>query len=253
MIQLPASSHLRADRFDGYFIRRMRHQCRRLLGPLACLLVVSCAGTPPPPDWKLDAHGALETYAKLYLDGNAKLAEANFVRARVEIARTGRLDLAARAELYRCAIQAAALDFSPCNGFDALRPHATPEDLAYAKFLGGQWDDLNLEALPDGYGKLAAAKDTAARRKALEQFKDPVSRLIAAGVLLNKGDIDPAGLALATQTASDQGWRRPLLTWLGVLQQRALAAGDSQAADTLTQRIRLVESSLPESAKPLNK
>jgi hypothetical protein len=41
-------------------------------------------------------------------------------------------------------------------------------------------------------------------------------------------------------TASARGWRRPLLAWLKVQQQRAQAAGDAEAAASLQRRIDLV-------------
>ena len=36
-----------------------------------------------------------------------------------------------------------------------------------------------------------------------------------ASVLFQGGRANPAAIALAVETASDQGWRRPLLAWLG--------------------------------------
>lgn len=224
-----------------------RGSCPGRFARLALLtgLLAGCAGTPPPPDWKLNAHTSLETYAKLHLEGSTKLAETNFARAQAEIARTGRLDLAARAELYRCAVRLAALDYAPCAGFEALRPHAAADDLAYARFLNGDWSGLDAKTLPKAYADLLTAKDEAARLGALEGIQDPLSRLIGAGVLFRTGQTSPAALAVAVHAASDQGWRRPLLAWLEVQRQRAEAAGDIQAVDTLRQRIRLVEQSLP--------
>lgn len=221
---------------------------RRLAVPVLCaMLLAGCAGGPPPPDWKLNAHGGLEGYARDYLNGDSRLAELQFARAKAEIARTGRLDLDARAELYRCGVRAAALDFSPCTAFEALRPHATPGDGVYADFLEGrQWTELDAKALPAAYAGVAGAKDEAARHAAVQEIQDQVSRLIAAGVLFRRGELGPAGLAEAARTASDRGWRRPLLAWLKVLHSRAERAGDGQAAAIFAQRIRLVENSLKE-------
>jgi len=49
-------------------------------------------------------------------------------------------------------------------------------------------------------------------------------------------------------TASDQGWRRPLLAWLGVQRLRAEQAGDAQEARRLRRRMDIVE----RSGKPLS-
>jgi hypothetical protein len=78
----------------------------------------------------------------------------------------------------------------------------------------------------------------------LQAIPDPLSRLVAASVLLKKGLIGPVDIQVALDTASAQGWRRPLLAWLGVQLQRATAAGDLEAASALQRRIDLVLSAL---------
>jgi len=64
--------------------------------------------------------------------------------------------------------------------------------------------------------------------------------MVAAGARFKAGRMTPEGIALAVDTASNQGWRRPLLTWLGVQEQRATAAGDTAAAEQIRRRIALV-------------
>ena len=48
------------------------------------------------------------------------------------------------------------------------------------------------------------------------------------------------GIAAAVDIASAQGWRRPLLAWLGVQLARAEAAGDSETAARVRRRMELV-------------
>jgi hypothetical protein len=52
--------------------------------------------------------------------------------------------------------------------------------------------------------------------------------------------LTPAGIDLATDAASTQGWRRPLLAWLGVQAERAKAQGDEATLQRLRRRIALV-------------
>lgn len=217
----------------------------RLLYPVTCILLAGCSSAPPPPDWKIDAHGLLESYAKHYLDGNTRLAERNFEKAWAQIARTGRLDLVARAELHRCAIRGAALEIAPCTGYDALASHAGVEEAAYARFLTGDWSGLAADKLPSQYAGLLKAKDEAALGSALADIRDPVSRAIAAGILFRTGRASPGVIAEATRTASEQGWRRPLLAWLRIQAERAETAGDRMALEVIRARIELVQGSLP--------
>jgi hypothetical protein len=221
----------------------------RLATVISAGLLAACAGTPPPPDWKMNAQSALESYEKRYLDGDSRLAEVNFERARAEIARTGRPDLAARAGLIRCATETAALVREHCAVLATLPAETAAEDKAYAAFLTGQWNQLDPGLVPAAYRPLLLAKADPDRAQALQAIQPPLSRLIAAGVLFQQGRLPPTGITLAVATASEQGWRRPLLAWLNLQLKRAEAAGDTTAATALRQRIELVQSSLPRSAQ----
>jgi hypothetical protein len=61
--------------------------------------------------------------------------------------------------------------------------------------------------------------------------------LVAAGVLLRAGRANPEVIALAVDTASSQGWRRPLLAWLNLQLQRAERAGATAELERLRRRI----------------
>ena len=187
----------------------------RLRNPLALIvLLAGCAGGPQAPDWQANAAQAMQAFQRLYLAGNTRSAEAEFRRARSELASTGRADLVARAELVRCAVRAASLEFDDCPRFEQLRDGASPEEIAYAEYLSGK-----------------------GRSKASEE---PLSRLVSHAMQLRGGGITPAGIAAAVDIASAQGWRRPLLAWLGVQLKRAEQAGDSETAARLRRRIELV-------------
>ena len=124
-----------------------------------------------------------------------------------------------------------------------LAQDAVAPERAYAAFLTGRWEQISSELLPEHYRALLArpgAGAAGAATGALGSVQEPLARLVAAGVLLQRGDLSPADIALATQTASEQGWRRPLLAWLGLQRQRAGAAGDADAAARIQRRIDLV-------------
>ncbi|WP_296948835.1 hypothetical protein [uncultured Massilia sp.] len=204
----------------------------RCLAMLAAALVLSaCASQPRPPAWEADARGALDGFTADWLRGDAAAADAEFARARRESASTGRFDRVAQAELLRCGVRAAGLDFD-CPGFAALAADATPAQRAYAAYLDGRWDGLDAGLLPEQHRGVVAAGTTAG-------VGDPLARLVAAGALFKAGRIVPADIADAVETASAQGWRRPLLAWLGLQERRALAAGDVEAARQLRRRIAL--------------
>ena len=199
----------------------------------AALLITACGSKPVQPDWKSNAATSLRLYSQAYLKGEPGNAATEFARARSEMASTGRPDLVAHSELYRCATRLAALEMEECTGFTALAQDATLEERAYAAYLGGRWEGLNVALLPGQHRAIVQAKAP------LSSITDPLSQLVAAGVLLKTTRITPQDIATATATASAQGWRRPLLVWLGVAHKRAMDAGDTLEAARLQRRIDL--------------
>ena len=213
---------------------------RLLACAAACVtLLTACASRPPVPDWQLDAKGASERFVKAYAAGNSRVEALEFAKARSALASTGRPDLLARLELLRCATRVASLVFESCAGFEALRADAAPAERAYADYLAGQLAAADVALLPPAQQSVAAAAP-AAQAGVLQGVDEPLSRLVAAGVLLRRGQASPAVLALAAETASAQGWRRPLLAWLGAQAWRAEQVGDTHEAARLRRRMDLV-------------
>ena len=197
------------------------------------VLLAACGSKPVPPAWQMNAHSAIGGFEEAYLRGDTRIADAEFGRARREMASTGRPDLAARAELVRCAVQVASLDLNDCPGFAALAQDAGPQERSYAAYLGGRTGEVNAALLPEQHRALAGGGPLAA-------VADPLARLVGAGVRMRTGKITPEEIKLAVDTASDQGWRRPLLAWLGVQEKRAVGAGDEAAVAAIRRRIDLV-------------
>jgi len=183
----------------------------RVLLLLSVGFLSSCAGGPPPPDWQLNSYAALNAYQAHYLKGDSRAADAEFTRLKSELSATGRPGLIARVELHRCALRTASLDFDDCPAFQ--RADAGPEELAYMDYLAG--------------------------KTARAPTEDPLSRLVFLGVQFKAGKATPENINAAVEIASEQGWRRPLLAWLGVQEKRAEAAGDAEALARIRRRIAL--------------
>ncbi len=201
---------------------------------LLALLGAGCGNRPPTPDWQMNAFDALQRASSAWLNGDTRIEAVEFARARGSVARTGRADLLARLELARCAWRVASLSFEDCSGYAALAADAAAAERAYAAYLAGTATPADAALLPEAHRGVPAGG-----AEAVARIEDPLARLVAAGVVLRSGRATPALLALASDTASAQGWRRPLLAWLEVQARRAADAGQDDEAARLRRRIEL--------------
>ncbi len=221
----------------------------RTLLTLASLILLSACGSggPPPPDWKTDAADLIGRYQKHALLGENMLAERYFQQAVAATGGAGRVAETARLWLVRCATRRAMLIDDACAEYAELAGAETnPADQAYYRFLTLRWEGLDPALLPGQHRDLVRAPADK-RPGLLDRIDDPLARLLDASLLVMRLEADRSTLALATETASVQGWRQPLLTYLKLQQKQAAAHNDTVESERLARRIRLVEQSL---AKP---
>ena len=202
------------------------------------IFLTACASGPKPADWQLASKGAMERAVSAYLEGNSRVEAAELARARLEISSTGRVDLMARAELLSCASRVASLVFEPCAGFEKLRQDAPPVERAYADYLAGKLPPQDIYLLSKEQ-QISAKAIILREQSAIESIADPLARLVAAGTVFQAGLASPALVQAAVDAASSQGWRRPLLAWLGVQLKLADAGGNRLEAERVQRRIAL--------------
>lgn len=198
---------------------------------LACIVVAlgACANNPPPPGWLLTADAALTAHARYRLEGRDTLAAGQLKIARNAVRRTGDASQMGKVELHACAVAVASLETGDCPGFAALAEDAGASERAYADYLAQR--TVNPALLPEMQRRVWQNPN------ALAEVSDPLSRLVAAGVLLRAGRLAPAGISVAIDTAAAQGWRRPLLAWLTLERERLVRAGDEAGAAAIERRI----------------
>lgn len=225
-----------------------RNAIARGRAPVVALLaglLVACAGGPAPAEWQLQSQGAGERAMAAALRGETRIAEVEAARQRLAVARTGEPAWLARAALQQCAVLRASLDETPCTHFDAVRDDAGAAERAYADYLAGRVDAGRLDLLP-AWHRAAAQRLLDPRPVGpgdvaiLTAMADPLARLVAASVWFRAGQGHPLVLAVASDTASAQGWSRPLLAWLEVQARVAERAGDIPQALALRRRMALV-------------
>lgn len=225
-------------------IHLLRLPCRAL-AVAALLALAGCGSRPPAPDWAVNAESAAQRATAAYLEGRQRVQAMEWDKARAEVARTARPDLAARLELMRCAAQVASLEWDDCPGYQALSADAAPAEAAYARYLAGQLQAGDAGLLPEAQRPVAQAltSSPSAVLAAVQGIAEPLPRLVAAGAALRAGQGGPGLLASGVQAASAQGWRRPLMAWLLLQAQAHDKAGEGQQADAVRRRVQLLERS----------
>lgn len=208
------------------------------------ILTACGSGGPPVPDWKSDSVDFIERYKKHALIGENLLAERYFHKALRATAGAGRVRETGRLWLVRCATRRASLLDDNCSEYAELaNVETTEEDRAYYQFLTLNWNSLNARNLPAQYAGLINADPTRIHTQ-VAAIADPLSRLLAASLVTLKGQADRATLIVAMETASAQGWRQPLLTYLRLLEKSASARGAVSEQQEYALRIRLIEEAL---------
>lgn len=210
---------------------------RRAASFVGVAVLAACSSAPPPPDWEVDARAALDAYARDALRSRSALAERDLARALDAVSSTGRPELVARVQLTRCAVERAALAFDACPDPVMTGRDGGAEERAYAQFLSGHWSGLAPRDLPEPYRDVVAAKNEAAMVAAVRVIDDRVSRLVACGALMGATRLPPDGLDIAIDAASESGFRRALLAWLGAQERAATLAGDTAAVSRIRARI----------------
>lgn len=219
--------------------RALRWPCKAVL----CCLLLACGNQPPAPDWALNAESAAERATQAYLRADARVQALEWSRARSEVERTARPQLIARLALMRCAAEQASLDWKECTDFTAVAVDAEPAELAYARYLQAQPLSMqDIARLPSVQQPVARAlQDRGAALAAVGAVKEPLSRLVAASVVLRAHGPSQALLAEGVETAASQGWRRPLLAWLLLQVKQARLDGDERFAQALERRVQVLQ------------
>ena len=220
---------------------------------LAILLIMAACGSnkPPVPGWKTDSVDFIERYKEHALLGENTLAERYFQQALRATGGAGRVGETGRLWLVHCATRRASLLEDDCSEYaDLAKIETSAEDRAYYQFVTLNWSGLDAAKLPPQY--VALVKADASRLNAqIAAIEDPLSRLLAASLVTLRRQADHETLVLAMETASGQGWRQPLLTYLKLLEKSAAERGAPNEQQAYAVRIKLIEDALrAPNAKP---
>jgi hypothetical protein len=187
----------------------------------------------------------LENYKKNYLSGKDRIAELQFNKAVDEIKKSGNLEILGRAYLTKYAVHIAVLETFDEREYltiEALEPAL--QNRMFYNFLKGSFDKVDESLLPGQYkGVLKVFRKGKYEDAAHEisKMEDSLSKLIVAGLLIQKNTYDEGVLKIAIDTAAQNGWKKALLAYLEKLVLLYETKKEAEKASNITQRIQLLK------------
>lgn len=209
-----------------------------------CLVFfISCASKPVPA-WKNAASNQLENYKNNYLIGNAQIAALHFNKTVEEIKKSGDLEILEIAYLTKSALQVAVLeniDDGEYNKLEAVYRSAANSN--FHEFLKGNFAGVERNLLPKQYQRFFKVFFDNKKGDATDEIldmEDPLSRLIATGLVVRHNRCDERCLQIAIDTASGNGWKKALLVYLQKLQAFFEMKHDLEKTLLLQKKIELI-------------
>ncbi|WP_313602975.1 hypothetical protein [Comamonas jiangduensis] len=207
----------------------------------ALLGAAACSSRPPTPDWALEAQSASERAVKAYLQGDTRVAEAEWRKAFAQVSATGQPSQMARLALLQCAAQVAALEFTDCLHYQRYAAGAQPAEQAYARYLQVQHTAQDVALLPKAQQAMARQVLAGQAGQPAPAAEAALSQLTAAGVAVRAGHLELAGVQQAVQLASAQGWRRSVMAWSLLEQRLHQAAGNAAGVQAVELRLQVLQ------------
>jgi len=217
---------------------------KQCLSIFVILMLLAGCGSTPIPDWTNAAFNQLDNYKKTSLIGNVNAAELHFNKALEEIKKSGDLDILARVYLIKYAIQTSLLEKIDDREYlriEALYP--SPVNKTYHAFLKADFDHVEPNLLPEQYRVFFKVLRTGNPGDTIDEIlkmEDPLSRLIATGLMIQYSNPDERCLQAAVDTASQNGWKKALMIYLNKLHSFYETKKDSAKALNTQKKLELI-------------
>lgn len=209
------------------------------------LMITGCS-FKQRPSWVIGGEKQLNSFKINYLTDTDDLrAESHFKNAIEEIKKSGDLDLLEKAWLTRMSLHGAMLKEIEEGDYRRIANiKYISENDNYYKFLKGDIHAVDTGLLPKQYKNFSVALlngDVSKIGRAIASMKDePVSQLIAAGIAVRSDLVSEEIILAVVETASVNGWKMALLTWMERLFAFYETTGKAGKAVEVRRRIELI-------------
>lgn len=220
---------------------------KNLFAAILFFIAVLCAGCGMKtslPSWRHEGFAQLENYKKNFLAGREQVAESHYRKALEEVKRSGDIITISKIYLTKTALHVASLRQTTNDDYLILEAiERDNENQNFYIFINGDFSRVNQNLMPPRYREFLKAGltgDLSFINKALAEIDDPLSKLIAIGIIVNKRIYNERTLETAITTASLNGWHKPLLAYLAKLQAFYESNNQKDKAELTMRRLKAI-------------
>jgi len=209
---------------------------KRILFALALLL--SGCSSQPAPAWQQDGNTTMTNFINAHMEGNDKFAQNYYAKLVESLKLTADPDIIVIAPLTKCAMNIALFEAYGCSDAEpylsVLKKKDNIKDMNFGAGrktgLPSRYKDLNVSVCSAEVINLK-----------IKKLDEPLSKIIASSVVIRNNCYDEKTLINAIDTASAEGWKRTVLTYLNLLLKFYEEKGFAEKAEAVAKRIELAQ------------
>lgn len=210
---------------------------KRILLLIAISILSSCSSQPAPA-WQQDGNTTMTNFINSYMEGNDRFAQNYYLKLTESLKLTADPDIMVIAPITKCAMDIALFKETSCPEIEPFSGAVKKkENIKYLNLVSGSKSDL-----PSKYRdlvKVSSPCSTEVTNLKIKKLDAPLSKIIAASLAFRSGCYDEKTLQNAIDTASSEGWKMTVITYLDILLKFYEEKGLEEKAELLRKRIDL--------------
>ncbi len=211
---------------------------KRILLLIAVSILSSCSSQPAPA-WQQDGNTTMTNFINSYMEGNQRFAQNYYLKLTESLKLTADPDIMVIAPITKCAMDIALFKEAPsCSEAEPFSGVIKKkENIRYINLISGLKKDI-----PSKYKDFVNSPSpcsTEVTNLKIKKLDAPLSKIIASSFAFRRGCYDEKTLQNAIDTASAEGWKITVITYLDILLKYYEEKGLEEKAELLRKRIGL--------------
>ncbi|MGI6394332.1 MAG: hypothetical protein ACOX2F_06340 [bacterium] len=201
-------------------------------------LIFSCSSQPAPA-WQQESFINMNNFVSSFMEGNEKFAATYYKKFVEHLEMTTDPDEIIKAHLIKCSLDFSLMNYRTCSEASPyLSVLKNKENLVFFNFISSKGSEV-----PPKYQNIKNSLNRCEPKKtnkAIKKIKEPLSKLIAVSYAVRAGCYDEETIAVAVETASNEGWKKAALEYMTFGIEFFEKNGEYEKGKTFKKRIELL-------------